>query len=131
MRQFLATVAGLAAGVLVIMLVQYIGHRIVKVEINATTPEEFIEAVKNLPPKAFIPVAISHALGALIGMIISRRVTKKINCSNHLCWCDINAYDTGELTFLSTPCLVLGSRSWFNRTYVDRFYNYTKESVIL
>jgi hypothetical protein len=77
MRQFLATVAGLAAGVLVIMLVQYIGHRIVKVEINATTPEEFIEAVKNLPPKAFIPVAISHALGALIGMIISRRVTKK------------------------------------------------------
>lgn len=59
------------------MLVQYIGHRIVKVEINATTPEEFIEAVKNLPPKAFIPVAISHALGALIGMIISRRVTKK------------------------------------------------------
>lgn len=77
MRQFLATVAGLAAGVLVIMLVQYIGHRIVKVEINATTPEEFIEVVKNLPPKAFIPVAISHALGALIGMIISRRVTKK------------------------------------------------------
>lgn len=77
MRQFLATVAGLAAGVLVIMLVQYIGHRIVKVEINATTPEEFIEAVKNLPPKAFIPVAISHALGALIGMIISRRVTKR------------------------------------------------------
>ena len=77
MRQFLATVVGLAAGVLVIMLVQYIGHRIVKVEINATTPEEFIEAVKNLSPKAFIPVAISHALGALIGMIISRRVTKK------------------------------------------------------
>ena len=77
MRQFLATVAGLTAGVLVIMLLQYIGHRIVKVEINATTPEEFIEAVKNLPPKAFIPVAISHALGALIGMIISRRVTKK------------------------------------------------------
>jgi hypothetical protein len=77
MRQFLATVAGLAAGVLVTMLVQFIGHRIVKVEINATTPEEFIEAVKNLPPKAFIPVAISHMLGALIGMIISRRVTKK------------------------------------------------------
>lgn len=77
MRQFLATVAGVAAGVLVIMLVQYIGHRIVKIEINATTPEEFIEAVKNLPPKAFIPVAISHALGALIGMIISRRITKK------------------------------------------------------
>jgi len=77
MRQFLATVAGLAAGVLVIMIVQYVGHRIVKVEIHATTPEEFIEAVKNLPPKAFIPVAISHALGALIGMIISRRVTKK------------------------------------------------------
>ena len=47
MRQFLATVAGLAAGVLVIMLVQYIGHRIVKVEINATTPEEFIEALRT------------------------------------------------------------------------------------
>jgi uncharacterized membrane protein YfcA len=77
MRQFLATVAGLASGVFVIMLIQFLGDQIVRVEISATTPEEFIKAVKNLPPKAFIPVAISHAFGALLGMIISRRITKK------------------------------------------------------
>lgn len=77
MKQFLATLAGLLSGVFVIFVIEYIGHQLTDFKIQATTLEEFREAMLNVPPSVLIPVAIAHTGGTLVGLIVSRLIEKE------------------------------------------------------
>jgi hypothetical protein len=77
MKQFLATLAGLVSGVVVIFLVQFIGHQLTDFKIEAKNFDEFKEAMLNIPAMVIIPVAVAHSLGAIAGLSVARLIEKE------------------------------------------------------
>ncbi len=81
-RSILAVLAGIIGGMVVIMIIQSILHKIYPIDIEVyrlavKDPKTFKEFMLNQPVGAHIGVVISHGLGAFGGMIIGRLIDKE------------------------------------------------------
>lgn len=82
-RSILAVIAGIAAGLVVIMLVSGVGMMALGIP-EGIDPEDVssIEAMKDqIPPKFFIPVLLAHALGTWVGAMVTCRIARQAHQS--------------------------------------------------
>lgn len=83
MKRVLPVLAGVLTGMLIIFVIETLGHMVYPIEMNleTATPEAKAAFLKNIPPAAIAIVIIAWALGAMAAGIVSTLVSKE-NSSN-------------------------------------------------
>ena len=78
MKRILPVLAGVLTGMLVIFVIETLGHMVYPIEMNleTATPEAKADFLKHIPPAAIAIVIIAWALGAMGAGIVSTLISK-------------------------------------------------------